>query len=530
MPRYFRNARYNEQQSFRGRGNYRYNDYQSYRGRSNSRGRGRGRGWSRGGSRDRSRSHSVTQTLTRLGLNEQQIRAVLNLRDGTGNFDDASNLCFQYAKLFNQKQNWQKLPKTLQYSLDRFINSIHLPMSNSYSRDEIKDATAEFAERLCEIVRFHLLQQSEILVEKLKQSHIGDIRPIQQDTARRLKPRFSNNFIDNCWSALDADMHENHSAHIPGEQAPVSVPHNTALKETLPTPIVKPFTAVSGPPAASTSAPDLKAASVNAVLPTDDLSDVEPPDDTSAIGVTSVVAKPPTSTVPTVDTDHSKRPAPAPPAGPSNPVSAKRTLTPDQEQPQPKHGRLQTSNSSPISVNSADSETSEGIITDDIRDNSNRWSIGKVPVKCSTVIIGDSNLINWDKKERYYIKSFRGAHLVDITRILVNWDPPSHVGCLVIAAGVNNHVKTNQQNMSEMNELLTTLNSFSFDKYFVEIHISPLHTDVALTRLHTINSRALDSFGDAFIKLKMFMKYTDTQHYDKETASAISKHIFHFLH
>jgi hypothetical protein len=120
----------------------------------------------------------VTQTLARLGLNEQQIHTVLNLRDGTDNFDDSSNLCYQYAKVFNQQQNWQKLPKSLQIALDRFTNSINLPMSNSHSRDEIKDAATEFSDRLCEIVRFHLLQQSETLVEKLEKCHVDDIRSV----------------------------------------------------------------------------------------------------------------------------------------------------------------------------------------------------------------------------------------------------------------------------------------------------------------------------------------------------------------
>lgn len=534
MPRWFRNSRYDERQSYRDRGNARYDDYNSYYGRGNSRGRGRGssrsrgrgRGWSRGGSRDRDRSQSVTQTLTRLGLNEQQIRTVLNLRDGTDNSYDASNLCFQYAKIFNQKQNWQKLPKSLQMSLDRFTNSIHLPMTNSYARDEIKDAATEFSDRLCEIVRFHLLQQSETLVEKLKQCHVEDIRSVQQDTSRRLKPRFSRTFIENCWSALDADMQENIAPRRPSVHAtpqPIK-PMDTVVKSMA-------NTAFTGPPAASVSAPPSKPTAIDAVLITHTISDVQTTNTTTSSGVTSVVVNPPISTASAmqVDTDCTKRPAPAPPTGPAVRDGAKRVHTPDQEQSTSKHGRLQAPCASPISIHSVESESSEGILTDDKRENINRWDIGKIPIKCNTVIIGDSNLANWDTKERCYIKSFRGAHLIDITRILANWDPPSHVRRLVIAAGVNNHSDTNAQNYDHMEELLTIVTSLSLKVYFLEIHISPKHTDFAQMRLQAINSKAMEAFGNNFIKLKMLMKFTDTQHYDKETASAIAKHVFHFL-
>ena len=537
MPRYFRNARYDERQPYRDRGNVYHDDFNSYRGRGNSRGRGRGssrsrgrgRGWSRGGSRDRDRSHSVTQTLTRLGLNEQQIRTVLNLRDGTQNFDDSSNLCYQYAKIFNQKQNWQKLPKSLQNALDRFTNNIHLPMNNSYSRDEIKDAATEFSDRLCEIVRFHLMQQSETLVEKLKKCHIDDIRSVQDDTSRRLKPRFSRTFIENCWSALDADMQESFAPHSPVVHA---APQPTGLVDTGANSIAKASTAFTVPPAASVSAPPPpKAAAVDAFASTHKIPDVET---ASSIPSGVMVVNQPIFTAPVtqVDTDLGKRPVPAPPTGPAVPTvrdSVKRFRTPDHDQIASKHGRLQHSDSSPISVHSADSQSSEGILTDDNRENINRWNIGKIPIKCNTVIIGDSNLVNWEIKERCYIKSFRGAHIIDLTRILVNWDPPSHVSRLVIAAGVNNYSDTNAQNYDQMEELLTILDSFSFEKYFVEIHISPKHTDVAHTRLQAINTKATEAFGNNFIKLKMIMKFADMQHYDKETASAIAKHVYHFL-
>ena len=534
MPRYFRNTRYDERQPYRDRGNVPHDDYYSYRGRGNSRGRGRGssrsrgrgRGWSRGGSRDRYRSNSVTQTLTRLGLNEEQIRTVLNLRDGTQNFDDSSNLCYQYAKIYNQKQNWQKLPKSLQNALDRFINNIHLPMNDSYSRDEIKDASTEFSDRLCEIVRFHLLQQSESLVEKLKRCHIDDIRSVQEDTSRRLKPRFSRTFIENCWSALDADMQETAAPRSPVTYA---VPQPTGPINTVSKSIA--ITAFTASPAASVSAQPSKTAAVDTVVSTHKVPDVET---ASSIPSGVVVVNQPIFTAPAmqVDMDHGIRPAQASPTGPAAPAvreGVKRFHTPDHDQTTSKHGRLQPSDSSPISVHSADSQSSEGILTDDNRENINRWNIGKIPIKCNTVIIGDSNLVNWEVKERCYIKSFRGAHIIDLTRILVNWDPPSHVSRLVIAAGVNNYSDTNAQNYDQMEELLTILDSFSFEKYFVEIHISPKHTDVAHTRLQAINTKATEAFGSNFIKLKMIMKFADMQHYDKETASAIAKHVYHFL-
>jgi hypothetical protein len=85
--------------------------------------------------------------------------------------------------------------------------------------------------------------------------------------------------------------------------------------------------------------------------------------------------------------------------------------------------------------------------------------------------------------------------MIDVTRILVNWDPPSQVSRLVIAVGVNNHIDTNAQSYDHMEALLTILNSFSFEKYFVEIHISPKHTDFAQMSLQAIDSKAMEAFG-----------------------------------
>jgi hypothetical protein len=44
----------------------------------------------------------------------------------------------------------------------------------------------------------------------------------------------------------------------------------------------------------------------------------------------------------------------------------------------------------------------------------------------------------------------------------------------------------------------------------VEICIAPLHTDVGFSRLLAINAKAMDRFGDLFIKLKMQLKYADS--------------------
>ena len=555
MPRYFRNNR--------------YNDYQPSRGRGTSRGRGRGRGWSRGGSRDRSGSTSISRTLTRLGLNQQQIRTVLNMRNDTSHSDDASDVCFRYAKIFNHQQNWLNLPKSLQWSLDRFTNSIHLPATNTYSRDEINQAATEFADRLCEIARFHLSQESDRLVQQLKQLHVDNIRAVQQETARRLKPRFSRSFIDNCWSTLDEHLREITTARNlpeqPMQQRPTSASAlpsapTTAVPSSgsLPTPDRTPtrlrtnspmdlassmLPVVSADIHTNTTTPAFVVAST-ASIDANHPAFVAPPLVSSfdkgtgalaAAAAAAAAAEPPSSVAPLAESTFqlTKRSAPGPPEAPPRNREGKRTLTPDQEQPDSKHGKLQLSgrlHASPISVESTDSDNSEGVLSEDCRDNSSKWSIGTVPAHCHTVIIGDSNLVHWDKKEKIYIKSFRGAHLVDITRILINWDVPSHVSSLVIAVGVNNHVKTNPQNQNEFNELALALNNLSLFKYFLEVHVSSLHTEVAATRLRFINLRASDSFGERFIQLKVPLKYTDSQHYDKETASAISKQVFHFLH
>jgi hypothetical protein len=64
------------------------------------------------------------------------------------------------------------------------------------------------------------------------------------------------------------------------------------------------------------------------------------------------------------------------------------------------------------------------------------------------------------------------------------------------------------------------INNFSFKVHFVQIHIAPLHTAVASARLMAINAKALERFGDLFIKLKMPLKFVDSQHYDKDKCFA----------
>jgi hypothetical protein len=339
----------------------------------------------------------------------------------------------------------------------------------------LKQAASDFSDRLSKIALLHLYQQSEKLIDNLRNLHVHDLTAVQRETEQRLS-RFSRDFFTDCWSALDSGLQD-----FVAEKSPV-------------VPVEK-----------------------SPVVPTAEASDVEPSSAQNSM-VNFLFQSP--DNEPKVVVQQHKKSAPAPPVGKP---AQKHTLTPDDDLPPPKQGRVLVS---PISITS---DTSEGVVTTDTRDNASKWNIGKIPIKCNTVIIGDSNLANWPKQERCFVKSFRGAHLVDITRILVDWDPPTHVSSLVIAAGVNNYVKTDQQNASELEELLLVINNFHFKAHFVEVHLAPLHTAVASARLMAINAKALERFGDLFIKLKMPLKFVDSQHYDKESASFISKQVLHFL-
>ena len=153
--------------------------------------------------------------LSGMGFTTEQIDIVLAMRQhtttstnskSTSKNIDIHSICVDYAKIFNHQQNWGKLPKTLSRSLDNFVGSIHLPKMDQAVADELDTATHEFDDRVCEIVRFHLVEKMRALISSLIHHGVEDIKHIQDDVTRHISQRFSPEFIEVCWQTMNDDL------------------------------------------------------------------------------------------------------------------------------------------------------------------------------------------------------------------------------------------------------------------------------------------------------------------------------------
>ena len=176
--------------------------------------------------------------------------------------------------------------------------------------------------------------------------------------------------------------------------------------------------------------------------------------------------------------------------------------------------------------------THDDCIVHPSKGNSSKWQIAPIPQDFEAVVLGDSTLTSWERIPKCYMQSFPGAHIVDIAKMITCWDIPRHITKIIIAVGVNNHIKTEVQNKKELMELFESLRNIPLhvQKYFVQIAISPLHTPPAVTRLEALNKMAQNEFDeDHYIPFVREMTFTDKQHFDAETGNRLSEWIQCFL-
>jgi hypothetical protein len=464
-----------------------------------------------------------------MGFTTEQIDIVLAMRQhtttstnskSTSKNIDIHSICVDYAKIFNHQQNWGKLPKTLSRSLDNFVGSIHLPKMDQAVADELDTATHEFGDRVCEIVRFHLVEKMRALISSLIHHGVEDIKHIQDDVTRHISQRFSPEFIEVCWQTMNDDL----AVRLTGNRG--STDPNTA-RDTVQT------SSVTNPASGSNIDPTVLKAKTGTTS-----SYVNTASKTYSSSIMSTCITGNNNKINDPSTTRSNLPVGVPTAVSSISAgasvvtaeihTAKRTLTsPDGAYENNK--KTHKSSKNPDSIDCYQYTLSQNTI---VYPNQNvaRWKVNKVPVRCHTVILGDSNLKSWTQADRFQILSYQGAHLLDIARIFLEWDSPPHVKTVVLAAGVNNLHKDDVQNRSEIEELLETANANKdVEVWVVGVAIAPTQDEVSKTRLEFINSLLSDKFGDHYLPVKSSLTFVDNLHYDDGSAAALSNDIYHFL-
>jgi hypothetical protein len=469
--------------------------------------------------------------LSGMGLTTEQIDIVLAMRQhpttstntkSTSKTIDIHSICVDYAKIFNHQQNWGKLPKTLSRSLDNFVGSIHLPKMDQAVADELDTATHEFGDRVCEVVRFHLVEKMRALISSLIHHGVEDIRNIQDDVTRHISQRFSPEFIEVCWQTMNDDL----AVRLTGNKGPTdpntagnpvqtwSVTNTASDSNTDPT-VVKAKT-VTAPSYVNTTSKTYASSIVSSCITGNGNNKINDPSTSRSnlpvCGPTTVSSVSAGASVVTAEIH-----------------TAKRTLTsPDGAYENNKKTHKSSKNQD--SVDCYQYTPSQNTI---VYPNQNvaRWKVNKVPVRCHTVILGDSNLKSWAQADRFQVLSYPGAHILDIARIFLEWDAPPHVKTVVLAAGVNNLHKDDAQNRSEIEELLETANANKdVEVWVVGVAIAPTQDEVSKKRLQFINSLLSDKFGDHFVPVKSSLTFVDNLHYDDGSAAALSNDIYHFLH
>jgi len=158
------------------------------------------------------------------------------------------------------------------------------------------------------------------------------------------------------------------------------------------------------------------------------------------------------------------------------------------------------------------------------------WKMSKVPVRCHTVIIGDSNLLRWDKSDRIHILAFTGSHILDIARLILEWQIPSHVKNIVVAAGFDNHINDDNKNMRELEELFETVRvTKDVTVYAMEVAVLTELSESSKQHLDYINGKLFNQFTDRFIQFQTSLAFVDASHYTYKSGHDLSHEVFAFL-
>lgn len=429
---------------------------------------------------------SVRTSLFELGLSAEQVDAILNLRPRTATSTDkglSANLVrnvLQYAKLYNHKQNWRTLPKTLHRGLDNFISNIHLPMSNDVVVAEMFELAEDFGRKLCDTVQFHLLCSVEALISDLRLCSADALKNAQYEAEPQLQ---MNTFrIREAWASLHSDM-------------ALYRPKPNTISDTTRT----------------TTATTTVTSIINNTVP-------------KTVMITADVHAPMDGFVENLPNSKAKRKN----ESPINIENNKKQHT----------GQSDNDVSDDMEDESdtlSDDEKSPGKFKDNVvvhrgRDNIRNWKIAKIPLTCKSLVVGDSTLRHWPADERVSVQAFPGAHLIDIANVLAKWEPPTHVSTVIVAAGVNNYEKSIEQNRKEINQLRDAMNTNACNQAIVSIAVSNNHSEESRISLELINVALRDTFQKNFIDIGDVEKFFfDKQHYTVRSAAAISKVVYDFL-
>lgn len=429
------------------------------------------------------RDDSYREQLKKLGLTPEQIESIVKMNDmgekpkvleGHTSDRDAFRLLSIFCKLHNHKKNWNTMPKSLHKGLLNFIANINLPSMDDAIRSSLQSLVYDFEEKICNSVQFHLLVKSETIVSDVK--HFSRSKFEEACSMVERSGRFDVGLLDEAFKILSTEIDEYRT---------VDVVNSARDPNSFPTP--QESVAISKGQIASTDMDKLN--------PGTSKRHRDSPDDDRTTNKKSN-----TNDLVISDDDDDME---------ESPVKSKET--------------------SPV-VDSNVAKFKDNIIIHPGRDQISKWNVAKLPIRCRTLVIGDSTLRHWDTHERVYIQVFPGAHITDIARLLSTWpEIPTHLSGIVVNVGVNNHSKSRDQNKRELSDLIEALNAFMVKKVAIQVAISPDHSSTSKSALSGINNSLKSTFGGNFICLDNNVVFVDTQHYDIKSASAISQKVYQHL-
>lgn len=472
----------------------------------------------------------MNKVLEEMGLSEAQINAMHNMRNSAdsefSDIDDHDRLfdmLFSYARLTNHKLNWKTLPKTLVRSLTNFTDCIRLPLFNNQIRDELREATRNFADTIVNSIQYHIFMQTEFLIEDLKNFDEDAIETSIIQVTRKLKALYTNERVDEIWSSSHSDLQANRVSDSERTNSPDSDNRKPDKRKDN-----------------STKA--------------DNRSTLDHMDDLTITAVDSIKStdrQPHTSLNSDVDTErrldadvaYNKAETAMSSLAPSAVESATQKSDSSRSTAgrQGKHAASPLMSASNKKTNFAFHDSSDDDSLEEIFGNSNivvhasrdksTWTLDKTSNNCRILIVGDSNVRSWSPPKRgISVHCFPGARISDIAVILSKSTLPDSVKSLVVAAGVNNHPCSTDQNEIEMQQILDSFKLFKPDVFFMQIAINNTLCDTSVDQLRKLNAIACKEFGRNFIKLDDIpLSFRDRVHYDRKTGSSVSSKVYSFL-
>lgn len=116
------------------------------------------------------------------------------MRSSNRDFGEVSKVLYKMVQLRHHEGNWSTLPKSIDRRLQQLEADIKPPQPDDEFRSAMKEATTEYGERICTLVRGHIRKQQAVAKDEASHLNPEDLDLAQQVASKYLTNRLGKRF------------------------------------------------------------------------------------------------------------------------------------------------------------------------------------------------------------------------------------------------------------------------------------------------------------------------------------------------